>query len=148
MADIKSYMHYDEQRETYTPMCVALCHNEALDMFLSVRVNLATGAMDSKQEFLADGKGELTVLQSELDGDHHAAYLMSDPDGNVHYAPPDLAQTEKVILVEAKPYVNEPEIPLTTKMSPVLFAAGRLSNKPGFYLRYIEAGTHFTAKKM
>ncbi len=146
--NLKSYMHYDLQRETYTPKCVALCHNEALDLYLSVRVNLATGAMESKQEFLADGKGELTVLQAELDGDHHAAYLMSDPNGHVHYAPPDLAKTEKVVLVEGSPYVSEPEVPLTTKMFPMLFAAGRLSNYPGFYLRYIEDGTHFTTRKL
>ncbi len=146
--DLKSYMHYDQQRETYTPMCIALCRNEALDLFLTVRVNLATGAMVSKEEFIADGMGELTVLQAEVDGDNLVAYLMTDPDGNVHYAPPDLADTAPVILVDAMPHLDIPEVPLTTKMYPLLLAAGRLGNRPGFYLRYIEEGTHFSTKKM
>jgi hypothetical protein len=145
---IKSYIHYDLQRETYTPKCVALCHNQALDMFLSVRVNLATGAMESKEEFIADGLGELTVLQAEVDGNNRVAYLMKDPDGHVYYAPPNLANTKKQVLVEAQPYADQPEVPIETKMSPMLFAAGRLSNKPGFYLRFIENGTHFTTRKL
>jgi len=145
---LKSYIHYDQQRETYTPMCIALCRDEALDLFLSVRVNLATGAMVSKEEFIADGMGDLTVLQGEIDGDNTAAYLMADPDGNVHYAPPELADTAPIILVDAIPHLDIPEVPLTAKMHPLLHAAGRLSNRPGFYLRYIEEGTHFSTKKL
>jgi hypothetical protein len=145
---LMGYMHYDVQRETYTPKCVALCRNEALDMFLKVHVNLATGGLDRKEEFIADGMGELEVLQGEIDGNHEAAYLMTDPDENVHYAPPDLTKTDKIILVHAIPPLGKPEILLRKENSPMLLAAGRLSNRQGFYIRYIEGDEKFVTLKV
>jgi hypothetical protein len=148
VANLLPYLHYDEMRETYTPKCVVLCHNQVLDMFLSLRINLATGALESKEEFLADGMGELTVYQAELNGLNQAAYLMVDPDDAIYYAPPDLGKTKPILLIEAQPYLNTPAVPLTVDHAPMLFAAGRLSDHPGFHLRYIDEGIPFTTKKL
>jgi len=134
--DLRIYQRYDERKNAHDIMCAALCHNWVLDMFNLVRVNLMSGATESKEDFIADGMGYLNAIQSEMDADHQIAYLFREPEGKVWYGPTDLAKTAPIEIVPENPGISD-AIFLHVDMSPTLVAAGRLSRSPGFYLRFV-----------
>ena len=149
VASLRTLQVYDSRRGASDLMCEVLCHNLVLDLFQPLRVNLVNAAIVSKERYEADGLGDLRVLQAEIDGDGKTAYLMEDLKGRVYYAPPgDLSATKRVVVEEAQPYANKPELPLTVGMYPHLVSANRLSSTPGFYLRFIRKGVGFEFRKM
>ena len=121
-----------QETSSFVDLATVLCHDDILDVFHRLRVNLAGGKIETAEQFKAPGSGMLQVFDSSMMQDGTIAYLLVDGKGQVHYGAPDLA---KITPLEVRF-----QTPITRELSPLLVATGPLSRSRGFVLCFIRDG--------
>jgi len=129
---VNAYQQLLESGDGYERKVLILSYDDVNDMFYRVRVDLSTKKMEEDAKFALNHTTSFTLVQSALTSQNTPGYLFIDPKGQIYFS-----NGGGMKLALAK---DKRGAPISIDSFPALVTTGRLSRRPGFYLRYIDQG--------
>jgi hypothetical protein len=141
MDDLRPFMLYEEDRQTYAFAAMILCRDRTQDIWHRQLVRLEGESRvieELKREVVPTGKsvGGPRVIQSDLrfrfEENPAAYYLLADSEGVAYMMGPDLGA--------CTPVEQYPGTPVKRANFPCLVSSAASSGTPGMFVRYIYQG--------
>jgi len=138
--DLTLAQRFNAATEKFDRLAFVLGHDMVNDILLRWRINLADGQVEEENQFVADGIGNLRILQCVITDELAPLYLFAGPDGSVRFADSNFSAFV--------PVLNEMRKPVRAADFPGIVIPSRFSSAPGKYVRHIEQGKRLAWVKL